>query len=138
MSVRPPTQLGQSPLEIVAMALLVVALAVGGTVWASGVVIGSMLGSTLPGSVGEGIAAMARSFPDIGAAWEPPIPSWSVWVVAVTVLALIGPLVWKLFRSSRLADQGAEWANASDLSRAGLLVADATLPNSIPETPVDS
>lgn len=138
MSARPPTTLAQSPLEIVAVPLLIVALAVGGTVWASGVVIGSILGSTLPGSVGEGITAMARSFPDVGSAWEPAIPSWAVWVAAVAVLALIGPLVRKLFRSSRLADQGAEWATASDLRRAGLLVADPTLPNSIPETPADS
>lgn len=138
MSARPPAQLGQSPLEIVGVPLVISALAVGGILWGAGVVAGSILGSSLPGSVGEGIAAMARSFPDIGAAWEPPIPSWPLWVVTVAVLALIGPLVWKLFRSSRLADQGAQWATASDLRRAGLLIADMTVPNSIPETAPDS
>ena len=107
MSARTPTQLGRSPLEMVAVPVLIVVLAVGGTVWASGVVIGSILGSTLSGSVGEGIVAMARSFPDIGSAWEPAIPSWAVWAVAVAALALICPLAWKLFHSSRLTDQRA-------------------------------
>lgn len=138
MSARPPAQLGQSPLEIVAVPLVISALAVGGILWGAGVVIGSILGSSLPGEVGEGIAAMARSFPDVGAAWEPPISSWPLWVVTVAVLALIGPLVWKLFRSSRLTDQGAQWATPSDLRRAGLVVADLTLPDSIPETPDDA
>lgn len=138
MSARPPTRLGQSPLEIVAVPLLIGALAVGGTLWGTGVIIGSIFGSSLSGSVGDGIAAMARSFPDIGSAWDPAIPSWSVWAVAVAVLALGAPLVWKLFRSSRLTDEGAQWATASDLNRAGLLVADMTLPNSLPETPADS
>jgi len=124
---------GRSPLEIVAIPLILGALVGVGVLWGVGVVIGSLTGSTLPGSVGEGIVAMAGSFPDIGAAWEPPISSILVLVAALGVVGLLTPLIWKLASSSTLHDEGAQWATVSNLRRARLLVSEATPPHSIPE-----
>lgn len=127
------TPLGRSPLEIVAVPLLLGPVIGIGMLWGAGVVIGSLLGSTLPGSAGAGIAMMLASFPDIGAAWEPPIPSPFVWTTAVTVVGLLAPLGWKLMTIGNLHDQGAQWATTTDLRRAQLLVSDGTSPHSIPE-----
>ncbi|GBE23213.1 hypothetical protein BMS3Bbin01_02597 [bacterium BMS3Bbin01] len=130
----PSNPLGRSPLEIVAIPLLLSALVGVGVLWGAGVVIGSLAGSTLPGTVGEGIVAMVGSFPDIGAAWEPPIPSIIIWATALSVAGLLAPLVWKMARSGTLHDQGAQWATISNLRRARLLVTETTPPHSIPET----
>ena len=54
--------------------------------------VGSILGATLPGSAGEGVAAMVGAFPDVGAAWEPAIPSVLVWAITFLVIALLAPL----------------------------------------------
>ena len=125
--------LAQSPLEIVTIPLAAAAAARVGLLWGTGIVIGSILGSTLPGSPGEGIITMLGSFPDIGAVWEPPIPSPVIWAVTVVVAALAGPLIWKLARVGRLRDQGAQWATTGELRRAGLLVADRPLTHAVPE-----
>ena len=109
-----------------------------GVLWAAGVVVGSILGSALPGTGGEGIAAMLHSFPDVGAAWEPPIPSGMVWAAAVLLVTAFTPLVWKLVRAGRLADEGAQWATSVDLRRAGLLLADRSLPHAEAEEPSDA
>ena len=125
---------GRSPLEIVTIPLILSALVGVGVLWGAGVVIGSLAGSTLPGTVGEGIVAMVGSFPDIGAAWEPPIPSIFIWATALSVAGLLAPLVWKVARSGTLHDEGAQWATISDLRRARLLVTETTPQYSIPET----
>ena len=135
MADKPPggSHLAQSPLEIVAVPLAVAAIAGVGLLWGTGVVIGSILGSSLPGTPGEGIIAMLGSFPDMGAAWEPAIPSLLIWAVTVVVTALVAPLLWKLARVARLRDQGAQWATTAELRRAGLLVADRSLAHAVPE-----
>ena len=118
---------GRSPLEVVGMAATLVVLVGGGVLWGTGVVLGSILGATLPGTGGEGIAAMLGSFPDIGRAWMPAIPSGLIWGLALVLVAVFAPLVWKLARAGQLADEGAQWATAMDLRRAGLLVSDRRL-----------
>ena len=125
---------GRSPLEIVAFPLILGAMVGAGVLWGAGVVIGSLAGSILPGTVGEGVVAMVGSFPDIGAAWEPPIPSVFVWAAALSVAGLLAPLVWKVARSGALHNEGAQWATISNLRRARLLVTETTPPHSIPET----
>lgn len=127
--------LAQSPLEIVAIPLLVGGVAAVGLLWGTGVVIGSILGSSLPGSPGESVIAMLGSFPDVGAVWEPGIPSLLVWVVTTVVIGLAAPLIWKLTQVGRLTEEGAQWATSRDLHRAGLLVADRSLPHAVLETP---
>ncbi len=127
--------LAQSPLEIVAIPLLVGGVAGVGLLWGTGVVIGSILGSSLPGTLGESVLAMLGSFPDIGAAWEPTIPSPLIWAVAIVVIALLAPLIWKLTRVGRLHEEGAQWATSHDLLTAGLLVADRSLTHAVPEPP---
>jgi len=127
--------LAQSPLEIVAIPIVVGGVAGAGVLWGTGVVIGSILGSSLPGSPGESVLAMLGSFPDVGAAWEPDIPSLLIWAVAIVVMALVAPLIWKLARVGRLREEGERWATSHDLHRAGLLVADRSLPHAVPERP---
>ena len=132
---RPPTShLGRSPFEIVAIPLLAVGLGGVGLLWGTGIVVGSILGSTLPGAPGESVFAMLSSFPDIGAAWEPAIPSVLVWVGALIVTSLVAPLIRKLVRMGRLRDEGAQWASAHDLRRAGLLIADRSLTHAAPDS----
>lgn len=128
----------RSPLEIVGIALAFVVMVGVGLLWGTGVVIGSISGSVLHGSGGEGLAFMLRSFPDVGRAWEPSIPSGLVWGVAVSLVALFAPLMWRLIRAGHLADEGAQWAATIDLRRAGLLVADRPLPNAEEEEPSDA
>jgi len=131
---RSPTgHLGPSPLEIVAIPLLIGG--VGGIVllWGTGVVVGSILGSTLPGPPGESAFAMLGSFPDIGAAWEPAIPSVLIWAGALIVTSLLFPLIRRIVRMGRLRDEGAKWATSHDLRRAGLLIADRSLTLAVPE-----
>jgi hypothetical protein len=138
MTGRPMTgSFGPSPLEIVATALVLIGIIGVGVLWGAGVVVGSILGSTLPGSVGEGIAAVVRSFPDIGGAWSPPIPSGLVWSLAAVFAAVFAPLTWRI-RVGRLREEGAQWATSADLRRAGLLVSDRELPHAIPEEPADA
>lgn len=129
------TGVGRTPLEVVGVAATLFAALGVGVLWATGVVVGSIVGSTLPGTGGEGIAGMLASFPDVGRAWVPPIPSGLVWSVALLLVAAFAPLVWRLVRMGRLADEGAHWAAAIDLRRAGLIVSDRPLPNSEAEPP---
>lgn len=128
----------RSPLEIVGIALVLVVMVGVGLLWGTGVVIGSISGSVLPGSRGEGLILMLRFFPDVGLAWEPSIPSGLVWGVAILLIAVFAPLVWRLIRAGHLADEGAKWAATIDLRRAGLLVADQPLPNAEEEEPSDA
>jgi hypothetical protein len=130
--------LGRSPLEVAGVALALVLFVGAGVLWAAGVVVGSILGSALPGTGGEGIVAMLRSFPDVGDAWEPSIPSALVWSVAVLLVAAFTPLVWRLVRSGMLSDEGARWATTIDLRRAGLLLSDRSLPHAEAEEPTDA
>lgn len=129
--------LGRSPLEVVGTACLLVAGIGTGLLWGVGVVVGSVLGSTLAGAGGDGLAAVLRSFPDIGKAWRPAIPSGLVWGAAVGLLAMFAPLVWRLFHSADLADEGSQWATRTHLRRAGLLVADHPLANAEAEGVAD-
>lgn len=130
--------LGRSPLEVAGVALALVVFLGAGVLWGVGVVVGSILGSTLPGTGEEGIAAMLRSFPDVGAAWEPAIPSRLVWAAAALLVAAFTPLGWRLVRAGRLADEGAQWATNMDLRRAGLLLSDRSLPHAEAEEPSDA
>lgn len=132
-----PTGVGRTPLEVVGVAATLAAVGGVGVLWATGVVVGSIAGSTLPGTGGEGIADMLASFPDVGRAWVPPIPSGLVWSVALVLVAAFAPLVWRLVRMGRLADEGAQWAVTMDLRRAGLLVSDRPVPNAEAEEPPD-
>lgn len=95
--------------------------------WGVGVVVGSILGSTLTGTGGDGLAAMLRSFPDIGRAWRPAIPSELVWGAAGVLLAVFAPVAWQFVKSTELSDEGSQWATRASLRRAGLLVADRPL-----------
>ena len=131
---RPPTShLGRSPLEIVAIPLLISGVGGVGLLWGTGVVIGSIVGSTLPGGPGESVFAMLGSFPDIGAAWEPAIPSVLIWAGALIVASLSVPLIRKLMSIGRLRDEGAKWATSHDLRRAGLIITDRPLAHAVPE-----
>ncbi|MFV2073942.1 MAG: hypothetical protein ACC742_14995 [Thermoanaerobaculales bacterium] len=127
-------RLAQSPLEIVAIPLLIGVVASVGLLWGTGVVIGSIIGSSLPGTPGESVFAMLGSFPDVGAAWKPAIPSLLIWAVTIVVMALLAPLIWKLTRVGRLSEEGAQWATSNDLRRAGLLIADRSLSHAVPES----
>lgn len=132
---RPAGHLAQSPLEIVAIPLVILGVGGVGLLWGTGVVVGSILGSSLPGGPGESIFAMLGSFPDVGAAWEPAIPSFLIWAGSIVMIALIAPLIRKLVRMGRLRDEGAQWATSHDLRRAGLLMADRSLAHAVPERP---
>ena len=133
---RPPTgHLGRSPLEIVAIPLLICGVGGIGLLWGTGVIVGSILGSSLPGPPGESIFTMLGSFPDIGTAWEPALPSVLIWAGAVIVTGLVAPLIRKLMSLGKLRDEGAQWATAHDLRRAGLLIADRSVPHAVPEPP---
>jgi hypothetical protein len=129
---------GQSPFEIVGFALVLTAVVGVGVLWSVGLVVGSILGATLPGSASEGVAAILRSFPDVGRAWEPPVSSGLVWAVAALAISGFGPLVWKLSQIGRLSEQGSQWATTADLRRAGLLVEDRPLPHAKAEEPTDA
>ena len=76
---------------------------------------------------------MLGSFPDIGTAWEPALPSVLIWAGAVIVTGLVAPLIRKLMSLGKLRDEGAQWATAHDLRRAGLLIADRSVPHAVPE-----
>ena len=119
--------LGHSPLEAVGTACLLIAAVGTGLLWGVGVVVGSILGSTLTGAGGEGLAAILRSFPEIGQAWQPAIPSGLVWGAGLWLVAMFAPLMWRLARHARLADEGAQWATRHHLRRARLLVSDHPL-----------
>jgi hypothetical protein len=96
--------------------------------------VASILGSSLPGG-GEGVSEMVQFFPDIGAAWEPAIPSGPIWATALMVSAVFVPLVWRVIRPRGLSDEGSQWATMADLRRAGLLMVDAPLPRAAAEEP---
>jgi hypothetical protein len=128
----------RSPLEVLGIALALAVVVGVGLLWGTGVIIGSIFGSVLPGSGGEGVAAILGSFPDVGRAWEPGIPSGLVWGTTVLVAAVFAPLVWRLIRAGHLADEGAQWAGPRELRLAGLLVADRSLPNAEEEEPSDA
>ena len=131
---RPPTShLGRSPLEIVAIPLLISGVGGVGLLWGTGVVIGSIVGSTLPGGPGESVFTMLGSFPDIGTAWQPAIPSVLIWAGALIVASLSVPLIRKLMSIGRLRDEGAKWATSHDLRRAGLIITDRPLAHAVPE-----
>ncbi|MGH8944636.1 MAG: hypothetical protein ACRDVL_00610 [Acidimicrobiia bacterium] len=127
---------GASPLEMVLGGMLFAAIAGVGVLWAVGVVVGSLFGATLPGSAGEGMAAMLASFPDLGRAWQPPIPSLIVWLGVALVITVFAPLGLRLARIGRLEDEGARWATPGDLRRSGLLVPDGVAASSVPEAPL--
>lgn len=129
---------GRSPLEIAAIVLALAAMTGVGVLWGAGIMIGSLLGATLPGSASEGIAAILHSFPDVGQAWEPPVSSRLVWAVAVGVAAAFGPLVLKMLRTGRLSEEGTQWATKTDLRRAGLIVSDGLVPHAQTEEPHDA
>lgn len=137
MTGRPSGHLAQSPLEAVALPIVIGLLAGGGLLWGSGVVVGSILGATLPGTPADGIVAMLRVFPDVGVAWQPAVPSLLIWAAALLVAALLSPLLWKLATAGRLRDQGAQWATRNELRRAGLLVPDRTPAHAVPEPAAD-
>jgi hypothetical protein len=125
---------GSSPLETVGVAIAVAAMIGVGLLWGIGMLVASILGSTLPGG-GQGVAAIVQSFPDIGAAWVPAIPSGLIWATALVVWAVFAPLVWRVVRPGSLRDEGSQWATTADLRRAGLLMVDAPLPHAAPEEP---
>jgi hypothetical protein len=129
--------LGRSPLEVVGTACLLIAAVGTGLLWGVGVLVGSILGSTLTGSGGDGLAAILRSFPDVGQAWRPAIPTGLVWGAAVGLLALLAPLGWRLFHSGDLGDEGSQWATRAHLRRAGLLVSDDPLAHAEAEEVAD-
>lgn len=115
------------------MVVAVIVFAGVGLLWGCGILIGSILGSTLPGTGGEGIAAIVRSFPDVGRAWNPEIPSGPIWAMAGAVAVVFAPLVWKLIQVGHLAAGGARWATRTDLQQAGLLVSDRVPDHAVPE-----
>lgn len=116
----------RSPLEIAAVTMAL-ALFVGVVLlWGVGIVVGSILGSTLPGR-GQGPAPMLNEFPDVGRAWQPAIPSEIIWTAAIVLVLVFAPLVWRLMRAGSLADEGAKWATTPDLRKAGVLVPDYLL-----------
>jgi len=120
---------GRSPLEVVGIAVILTGIVGLGVLWGVGVVVASLMGSTLPGTAGEGVAALVRAFPDVGRAWEPSIPTGLVWGLAVVLVGAFAPLVWRVVRAGQLADEGAQWATKLDLKQAGLLVPDRPLPH---------
>ncbi len=131
---RPPTShLGLSPLEIVAIPLLIGGVGGVGLLWGTGIVVGSILGSSLPGPLGESVFTMLGSFPDIGTVWQPAIPSVLIWAGTLIVTSLVAPLIRRLMSMGTLRDEGAQWASAHDLRRAGLLIADRSLTHAVPE-----
>lgn len=133
MSGRPSVGVGaQSPLETATLVLFLGGLVGLGVLIAIGVVVGSILGATLPGPMENGITAILRVFPRVGEAWEPPIPSLLVWIVAGIVALVLLPLLWRLSRAGRLQDEGARWATPNELRKAGLLVADKSLALALP------
>jgi len=105
--------------------------------WGAGILIGSILGSALPGGFSDGIAAMLAEFPRVGAAWQPPISSGLIWFTTLRIAALFVPLAWKVFRYSPASSDGARWATLRDLQRAGLLVSDRIPTHAVAEATPD-
>lgn len=130
MNPSPPTTVG--PIEKLLAAALIGVSSLAGLVWGSGVVIGSILGASLPAGF-DGLITIGRSWPTIGDAWSPSIPSWLVFGGAATALAALVPGGWWLYRAIRNNDRGAHWADHHRLSRSGLLVPDRPLANATEE-----
>ena len=122
--------------EAVLVPVAVVGFAGAWLVWAAGVLAGSLQGATLPGSAGDGLIAVWEAFPDVGRAWVPIIPSWTVWAATVVIVVAAAPIVWRVWRGLRLQDEGARWADTAHLRRQGLLIEDRQLPRAAPENPV--
>lgn len=124
----------QSPLEIIAIPVVLGGLIAVGVLWGIGVVIGSILGSNLPGTtVGDSVLTMLAAFPDIGDAWEPAIPSVLVWASAIAVTGMVAPFIWRMLHAGRLREDGAQWATRHQLRRAGLLVSNRSVPHAVAE-----
>ena len=117
------------PLETFLLWAFLALAGVTGLVWGSGVLVGSILGAGLPAGT-TGVAAVLRAFPDIGAAWTPTIPSALVWATSVAVAIALVPPSRAIARAFRKTQRGAEWADTTDLRRAGLLVADTPIAHS--------
>lgn len=128
---------GRTPLEVIGIVVVLMVMFGVGVLWGVGIVIGSIVGSALPGTEGSGIVAILLSFPDVGQAWTPAISSGLVWAGAVVVVVVFAPLVWRLVRAGRLADEGARWATTTDLQRAGLLISDRPLSHAEAEEATD-
>lgn len=126
---------GNSPFEAVLFGLFLVALIGVGLLWAAGVLVGAILGAVLPGDLVASVATLVEAFPQVGRAWQPPIPSVAVWISAALIGGVFGPLAWKLWRAGRLKDGGARWATVADLRRAGLLIRDQSQPHAAQEKP---
>lgn len=126
MNPTPPAAVGT--IEKLVVLALVGASSVVGVVWGSGVVIGSIVGASLPAGF-DGVVAMGRNWPTIGGAWSPAIPSWLVFAGAAAALTALLPGGWWLYRAIRQDGQGAHWADHRGLRRSGLLVADRPLAN---------
>lgn len=124
------------PLEIAVAWVAGTAIGVIGVVWGSGLLIGSILGSTLPAGT-AGIQAILQHFPRLGDAWAPTIPTAAVIGASVAVAALFAPLLYRLMKRLRLNERGASWATTSDLRRSRLLIADRPIPSSVIESGVD-
>lgn len=137
MTDRQPGAGFRSPLETLAIIGLGVAMSASVLLWACGVVLGSLMGATLAGSGIDGLAEVIRNLPEVGHAWEPPLPSWAIWSFAAVLVLTFGPLVWRLVRASRLADNGVEWASVAQLQHAGLLLVERPLTHSELEAPTD-
>lgn len=129
--------LGGSPLEVVGTACLLVGAVGTGLLWGVGIVVGSIYGSTLTGAGEDGLAAIVRSFPHVGEAWQPAIPSGLVWSAALGLLGMFMPLAWRLFDSSDVGEEGSQWATRTHLRRAGLLVTDHPLAHAEAEEVAD-
>ena len=127
--------MGNSPLEAVLFGLFLVAMIGVGLVWVAGVLVGAIHGAVLPGDFGDGVASLLDAFPEVGRAWQPPIPSVAVWVTATAIGGVFGPLVRKVLRGGRLKEGGARWATVADLRRAGLLIRDQSQPLAVREEP---
>lgn len=126
---------GNSPLEAVVLVLFLVAFIGIGLVWLAGVLVGAIFGAVLPGDVAGGVATVVAAFPEVGRAWQPPIPSIAVWISAAGIGGALGPLAWKVLRVGKLKDEGARWATVADLRRAGLLIRDHPQPHASQEKP---
>lgn len=128
----PPPATAVGPIEKLLAVVLIGASSLAGLVWASGAVIGSILGASLPAGF-EGVVAIGHSWPTIGDAWSPAIPSWLIFAGAATALTAVVPGGWWLYRAIRNDDRGAHWADRHRLRRSGLLVADRPLGNATEE-----
>ena len=121
--------------EMVLVPVLITGIVAVGRVWSAGLIVAAFVGASLPGTVGEGMAAVVSAFPRVGEAWSPAIPSGLVWLAAVILLGGLGPMAWRLWRLGSVGDRGAAWADTAALRRAGLLLTDRPLPNADMEKP---